>query len=92
MEFTRNELQFMLDAAAMRAIEEVQGTRLISQREATAVYGREFVDAVRDGRLIPARIGNGKNGKRSYRVSDILAVRAYDTRQARLDIEKLRNI
>lgn len=56
----------------------------ISQHKALATYGKWFTDAVRRGRLHPCRVGEGKNGKRSYRIVDILNLRTADLVRAEL--------
>lgn len=56
----------------------------MSQRRATEVYGKWFVDAYRDGRIHPVRVDNGRNGTRWYRVVDILELKAYDSARAEL--------
>ena len=56
----------------------------ISRHKAIAVYGQYFVDAERDGRIIPVRVGQGRNGKKYYRVVDILSLKAKDALRAEL--------
>lgn len=56
----------------------------ISQRKARDIYGKWFVDADRDGRILPCHIEEGKSGTRKYRVVDILALKAQDAARAEL--------
>lgn len=56
----------------------------ISQRKARDTYGKWFTDAERAGRIRPARVDNGKNGTRHYRVVDIQELRTKDLMRAEL--------
>lgn len=56
----------------------------ISRSKAVQVYGRYFVEAEKQGRILPVRVGNGRNGKKVYRVVDILTLRAQDALKAEL--------
>lgn len=56
----------------------------ISRSRAVSVYGRYFIEAERDGRIRPVSIGKGRNGKKMYRVEDILALKAKDALRAEL--------
>lgn len=56
----------------------------ISQRKARDTYGKWFTDAERAGRIRPARVDNGKNGTRHYRVVDIQELRTKDLTRAEL--------
>lgn len=56
----------------------------ISQRKARDTYGKWFTDAERAGRIRPARVDNGKNGTRHYRVVDIQELRTADLVRAEL--------
>lgn len=58
----------------------------ISQNKALQLYGSWFAQADKTGRIRPIRIGEGRNGKRIYRVVDILSLRAKDAAQAMLKI------
>ena len=50
----------------------------ISQKEAQRIYGRYFTEAVKAGRLHPVAQGPARNSKKSYKVADILALKASD--------------
>ena len=50
----------------------------ISQRKARDIYGKYFMDADRDGRIILCRIESGRCGTKFYRVVDILSLKASD--------------
>ena len=89
MELTINELINIIETAIHRAREVDGKEALISQRQASAKYGVEFTKAVESGRIKPAQIGPGRNGKRSYRVSDILALRTADRIEARIQLSEL---
>ena len=56
----------------------------ISRSKAIAIYGNYFRDAERQGRISPVRVGNGKNGKKVYRIVDILTLKAKDALRAEL--------
>lgn len=56
----------------------------ISRSRAIALYGNYFVNAERQGRISPVRVGNGRNGKKVYRVVDILSLKARDAARAEL--------
>lgn len=56
----------------------------ISQRKARDIYGKWFADAERDGRIRPARVDNGRNGTRHYRVVDITRLKTADLVRAEL--------
>lgn len=56
----------------------------ISQRKARDTYGKWFMDAMRDDRIRPCRVEDGKSGTRWYRVVDILSLKAQDSLRAEL--------
>lgn len=56
----------------------------ISRNKAISVYGTYFLNAEKDGRLRPYRVGKGRNGTKWYRVVDILTLRAKDALKAEL--------
>lgn len=56
----------------------------ISQRKARDTYGKYFMDAIREGRLRPCRVEDGKCGTQWYRVVDILSLKAQDAARAEL--------
>ena len=56
----------------------------ISQRKARDIYGKWFTSAVKDGRIYPCRVEDGKAGTRWYRVVDILALKTQDYAKAEL--------
>lgn len=56
----------------------------MSQRQAKKVYGGYFVELVKAGRITPAHTERGHAGTKFYRVADILACKAEDTRKAQL--------
>lgn len=56
----------------------------ISQRKARDIYGKWFTDAERAGKIRPARVDNGRNGTRHYRVVDIQELRTKDLMRAEL--------
>lgn len=60
----------------------------ISQRKARDTYGKWFTDAERAGRIRPARVDNGKNGTRHYRVVEIQELRTADLVRAELQLTK----
>lgn len=64
----------------------------ISQRRALKTYGKWFADAVADHRLLPCRIDAGRNGTRSFRVVDILSLKAADSARAELQTLKTKCI
>lgn len=77
-------------AAAMGAAQvlEVLGLSAgeISGRKAKSIYGTWFMEAVKSGRLRPTRVGDGYNGKHSYRITDILQLRTADLMMAEIQM------
>jgi len=80
--------QLVKSAAAMGAAQVLETLGItageISQRKARDTYGKWFTDAERAGRIRPARVDNGKNGTRHYRVVDIQELRTADLVRAEL--------
>ena len=56
----------------------------ISRSKAIAIYGKYFREAERQGRIRPVRVGNGRNGTKTYRIVDILSLKAKDALRAEL--------
>lgn len=56
----------------------------LSQRQARKVYGAYFDTLRKQGRIAPAHTEAGHAGTKFYRVADILACKAEDTRKAQL--------
>ena len=56
----------------------------ISKNKAASLYGTWFLEACRDKRIEPCRIGKGPTGTKHYRLAEILALRADDFRRAEL--------
>lgn len=77
-------------AAAMGAAQVLETLGLtageISQRKARDIYGKWFADAEKAGRIRPARIDNGRNGTRHYRVVAIQELRTADLIRAELQL------
>ena len=69
-------------AAKLGAAEALQEAGVtsgeISQKEACRIYGRYFTEAVKAGRLHPVAQGPARNSKKSFKVADILALKASD--------------
>lgn len=63
----------------------------ISQRKARDTYGKWFTDAEKAGRIRPARIDNGRNGTRHYRVVAIQELRTADLIRAELQLNNKTN-
>ena len=80
--------QLVQSAAAMGAAQVLETLGItageISQRKARDTYGKWFTDAERAGRIRPARVDNGKNGTRHYRMVDIQELRTADLVRAEL--------
>lgn len=78
-------------ASALGAARTIEALGLsageLSQRQAVKTYGKWFADAVRQGRIAPARIEDGHAGTRYYRVVDILKLKTADAAQAQLIIK-----
>jgi len=85
---TNNIEQLVQEAAALGAAQIAETLGLssgeISQKKALATYGSWFKDAVERGRLHPCRVGDGRNGKKSYRVVEIQELRTADLVRAEL--------
>ena len=58
--------------AALAALGLTSGE--VSQRQAVKTYGKWLSEAIREGRIHPARIEDGHAGTRWYKVADILAL------------------
>ena len=59
-------------AAALAALGLTSGE--VSQRQAVKTYGKWLSEAIREGRIHPARIEDGHAGTRWYKVADLLAL------------------
>lgn len=55
-----------------------------SWRQMRQTYGKQFVDADKEGRIHPCRIENGKAGTKWYSVADFLSLRVLDYARAEL--------
>lgn len=86
MQHVLNEI--VKSAAAQGAAQVLETLGLtsgeISQRKARDVYGKWFTDAERNGRIRPARVDEGRNGTRHYRVVDIQQLKTADLVKAEL--------
>ena len=92
MEITKGIIQDIASCAAVQVMEALGvSSGRISQRQAEDGYGRWFRDAVKDRRIKPVSIGDGKNGKKLYAVRDILALRAEDAARASLETKLIMN-
>lgn len=60
----------------------------ISQRKARGIYGKWFADAEKAGRIRPARVDQGRNGTRHYRVVEIQELRTADLVRAELQLKR----
>lgn len=90
MELTKAELQAIIAATAQATAEECGATSgLLSYTQAKRKYGKWFEMSVKTGRLQPALIGEGRNGKKDFLQSDIMTLRANDMREARLQLSNL---
>lgn len=78
------QLQAFGQTIALSVVEQMGVNTLISYRQGESTYGKFFKDAVASGKLTPASIGNGKNGKRLFAVRDIIALRAEEEEKAAL--------
>ena len=82
--------QMVQSAAAMGAAQVLEALGLtageISQRKARDTYGKWFTDAEKAGRIRPARVDQGRNGTRHYRVVDIQELRTADLMRAELQL------
>jgi hypothetical protein len=86
MELTKGIIQDIASCAAAQVMEALGVTSgRITQRQAEETYGKWFRDAIRDHRIKPVSVGEGRNGRRMYSVKDILALRAEDAARASLE-------
>lgn len=60
----------------------------MSFNQARRVYGSWFTEAVRQGRIQPVHIGNGSNGKHTYKIADILTLKVQDEAMAEIQTSK----
>lgn len=87
MDYLATVIETAMEIGATKALENLGLTSgEISQNKALQLYGSWFAEADREGRIRPIRIGEGRNGKRTYRVTDILALRTKDAAKAMLKI------
>lgn len=83
MDLTKGIIQDIATCAVAQCLESLGiSSGHISQTRAEEVYGKWFKEAVRRRRLHPVIVGEGKNGKKLYSVSDIVALRAEDKANA----------
>lgn len=68
--------------AALKALGLTAGEK--SQRQCRDTYGKWFADAVRDGRLRPCRIEEGRAGTKYYDITEILRLKAADAARAEI--------
>lgn len=54
----------------------------MSLRKARDTYGKYFMDAYKQGRILPWRVEDGASGTKFFRVVDILALKANDLANA----------
>ena len=90
MQDTLNEIvKSAAKAGAMEALEALGLTAgEISQRRARDLYGKWFTDAERSGRIRPARVDDGRNGTRHYRVVEIQQLKTADLVKAELQLTR----
>ena len=87
MDYLATVIETAMEIGATKALENLGLTSgEISQNKALQLYGSWFAEADREGRIRPIRIGEGRNGKRTYRVTDILALRTKDAAKAMLKL------
>ena len=92
MELTKGIIQDIASCAAVQVMEALGvSSGRISQRKAEEVYGKWLKDAIKERRIKPVSIGEGKNGTKMYAVRDILALRAEDAARASLSTKLLMN-
>lgn len=76
----------LMDAATAAAVEALRLLGLtsgeVSGSQAAAVYGSEFRQLVKAGKIRPVRVGRGARGTKYYAVADILAARAAERSKA----------
>lgn len=76
----------LMDAATAAAVEALRLLGLtsgeVSGSQAAAVYGSEFRQLVKAGKIRPVRVGRGARGTKYYSVADILAARAAERSKA----------
>lgn len=56
----------------------------ISMRKARDTYGKWFMDAVKDGRIFPCRVEDGRAGTKWFSVTEILSLKADEVARAEL--------
>jgi len=54
----------------------------VSGSQAASIYGTEFRQLVKAGKLRPVRVGNGTRGTKYYSVADIIAARMVEREKA----------
>lgn len=70
----------ILSAVVVRTLQELGlTTGEISQRQAERTYGNWFKNAVKAGRLHPARQGEGLNATKYFSLAEIKELRYQDT-------------
>lgn len=85
---TTAEQKFLIETATAAAVEALRLVGLtsgeVSGSQAAAVYGSEFRQLVKAGKLRPVRVGRGARGTKYYAVADILAARASERMKSTL--------
>lgn len=83
--FTKNDVLTIAAAAVTMALQQLGITAgEMSQTQAKATYGSEFVRLLAAGKIRPARVGRGARGTRYYKVTEILAARAAEQAKAEI--------
>lgn len=84
--------EIVKSAAKAGALEALETLGLapgeISQRKARDIYGKWFTDAEKAGRIRPARVDDGRNGTKHYRVVDIQQLKTSDLVRAELQLNR----
>lgn len=85
---THSDQKIIIETATAAAVEALRLVGLtsgeVSGSQAAAVYGTEFRELVRAGKLRPVRVGKGARGTKYYAVAEILAARAVERQKATL--------
>lgn len=89
-----SNLEALVQSAAAQGAAQVIETLglssgVICQGKARSIYGSWFLDAVKQGRLRPCRIGKGPRGVRHYRIVDILQLRTTDYMRAEIQSREI---
>lgn len=80
--------EILINTATLAVVEALRVLGLtsgeVSGSQAASIYGTEFRELVKAGKLRPVRVGHGARGTKYYSVAEIIAARAAEREKATL--------